>query len=246
VKKLVSLFVALCMVFMMIPALAETVSEDPPMGEQTTEQEADMGELLGLLGGLLGGEAGEGEESADLDLSALLGGLLGGEAGEGEEGADLDLSALLGGLLGGEAGEGEEGADLDLSALLGALLGGEESETKSIETVYAAAETKEQFFGTWNLTKAMIFDVPVTLEDVASLLKIPLTLQVIVADGSFAMVAEGEPKPVEVTMELVDGALNLTQEGDETMVLKLTDARELVMEIGSVSLYFVPAPVAAE
>jgi hypothetical protein len=215
VKKLVSLFVALCMVFMMIPALAETVSEDPPMGEQTTEQEADMGELLGLLGGLLGGEAGEGEEGADLDLSALLG----GEAGEGEEGADLDLSALL---------------------------GGEESETKSIETVYAAAETKEQFFGTWNLTKATIFDVPVTLEDVASLLKIPLTLQVIVADGSFAMVAEGEPKPEEVTMELVDGALNLTQEGDETMVLKLTDAGELVMEIGFVSLYFVPAPVAAE
>ena len=199
-KKLVSLFVALCMVFMMIPALAETVSEDPPMGEQTTEQEADMGELLGLLGGLLGGEAGE----------------------------------------------GEEGADLDLSALLGALSGGEESETKSIETVYAAAETKEQFFGTWNLTKATIFDVPVTLEDVASLLKIPLTLQVIVADGSFAMVAEGEPKPEEVTMELVDGALNLTQGGDETIVLKLTDAGELVMAIGSVSLYFVPAPVAAE
>ena len=222
-KKLVSLFVALCMVFMMIPALAETVSEDPPMGEQTTEQEADMGELLGLLGGLLGGEAGEGEESADLDLSALLGGLLGGEAGEGEEGADLDLSALL-----------------------GALLGGEESETKSIETVYAAAETKEQFFGTWNLTKATIFDVPVTLEDVASLLEIPLTLQVIVADGSFAMVAEGEPKPEEVTMELVDGALNLTNAGEETMVLKLTDAGELVMEIGFVSLYFVPVPVAAE
>jgi hypothetical protein len=47
-------------------------------------------------------------------------------------------------------------------------------------------------------------------------------------------------------MELVDGALNLTQEGDETMVLKLTDAGELVMEIGFVSLYFVPAPVAAE
>lgn len=199
-KKLVSLFVALCMVFMMIPALAETVSEDPPMGEQTTEQEADMGELLGLLDGLFGGEAGEGEEGAGLDLSALLGG----------------------------------------------LLGSEESETKSIETVYAAAETKEQFFGTWNLTKATIFDVPVTLEDVASLLKIPLTLQVIVADGSFAMVAEGEPKPEEVTMELVDGALNLTQEGDETMVLKLTDAGELVMEIGFVSLYFVPAPVAAE
>ena len=199
-KKLVSLFVALCMVFTMIPALAETVSEEAPIEEQTTEQEADMGELLGLLGGLFGGEAGEGEESADLDLSALL----------------------------------------------GVLLGGEESETKSIETVYAAAETKEQFFGTWNLTKATIFDAPVTLEDIASLLEIPLTLQVIVADGSFAMVAEGEPKPEEVTMELVDGALNLTQEGDETMVLKLTDAGELVMEIGFVSLYFVPAPVAAE
>ena len=199
-KKFVSLFVALCMVFTMIPALAEPVSEEPPIEEQTTEQEADMGELLGLLGGLFGGEADE----------------------------------------------GEEGADLDLSALLGALLGGEESETKSIETVYAAAETKEQFFGTWNLTKATIFDVPVTLEDVASLLEIPLTLQVIVADGSFAMVAEGEPKPEEVTMELVDGALSLTQEGDETMVLKLTDAGELVMEIGFVSLYFVPVPVEAE
>ena len=244
-KKLVSLFVALCMVFTMIPALAETVSEEAPIEEQTTEQEADMGELLGLLGGLFGGEAGEGEEGADLDLSALLGGFFGGEAGEGEEGADLDLSALLGGLFGGEAGEGAEDG-FDLSALLGVLLGGEESETKSIETVYAAAETKEQFFGTWNLTKATIFDVPVTLEDVASLLEIPLTLQVIVADGSFAMVAEGEPKPEEVTMELVDGALNLTQEGDETMVLKLTNAGELVMEIGFVSLYFVPVPVEAE
>lgn len=29
-KKLVSLFVALCMVFTMIPALAETVSEEAP------------------------------------------------------------------------------------------------------------------------------------------------------------------------------------------------------------------------
>ena len=218
-KKLVSLFVALCMVFTMIPALAETVSEEAPIEEQTTEQEADIGKLLGLLGS---------------------------EASEGKEGADLGLSALLGGLLGGEAGEGKEGADLGLSALLGGLLGSEESETKSIETVYAAAETKEQFFGTWNLTKATIFDVPVTLEDVASLLKIPLKLQVIVADGSFAMVTEGEPKPEEVTMELVDGALNLTQEGNETLVLKLTDAGELVMEIGFVSLYFVPAPVAAE
>ena len=195
-KKLVSLFVALCMVFTMIPALAETVSEEAPIEEQTTEQEADIGKLLGLLGS--------------------------------------------------EASEGEEGADPGLSALLGGLLGSEESETKSIETVYAAAETKEQFFGTWNLTKATIFDVPVTLEDVASLLEIPLTFQVIVADGSFAMVAEGEPKPEEVTMELVDGALSLTQEGDETMVLKLTDAGELVMEIGFVSLYFVPVPVEAE
>ena len=195
-KKFVSLFVALCMVFTMIPALAETVSEEAPIEEQTTEQEADIGKLLGLLGS--------------------------------------------------EASEGEEGADPGLSALLGGLLGSEESETKSIETVYAAAETKEQFFGTWNLTKATIFDVPVTLEDVASLLEIPLTLQVIVADGSFAMVAEGEPKPEEVTMELVDGALSLTQEGDETMVLKLTDAGELVMEIRFVSLYFVPAPVEAE
>ena len=218
-KKLVSLFVALCMVFTMIPALAETVPEEAPIEEQTTEQEANMGKLMGLLGGLLSSEADKGEEGVDLNLSALLGGLLGGEAGKGEEGADLSLSALL---------------------------GGEESETKSIETVYAAAETKEQFFGAWNLTKATIFDVPVTLEDIASLLEIPLTLQVILADGSFAMAVEGEPKPEEVTMELVDGALNLTQEGDETLVLKLTDAGELVMEIGFVSLYFVPVPVEAE
>ena len=218
-KKLVSLFVALCMVFTMIPALAETVPEEAPIEEQTTEQEANMGKLLGLLGGLLSSEADKGEEGVDLNLSALLGGLLGGEAGKGEEGADLSLSALL---------------------------GGEESKTKSIETVYAAAETKEQFFGAWNLTKATVFDVPVTLEDIASLLEIPLTLQVILADGSFAMAVEGEPKAEEVTMELVDGALNLAKEGDETMVLKLTDAGELVMEIGFVSLYFVPAPVEAE
>ena len=200
-KKFVSLFVALCMVFTMIPALAETVPEEAPIEEQTTEQEANMGKLLGLLGGLLSSEADKGEEGVDLNLSALLGGLLGGEAGKGEEGADLSLSALL---------------------------GGEESKTKSIETVYAAAETKEQFFGAWNLTKATVFDVPVTLEDIASLLEIPLTLQVILADGSFAMAVEGEPKAEEVTMELVDGALNLAKEGDETMVLKLTDAGELL------------------
>ena len=35
-KKLVSLFVALCMVFTMIPALAETVPEEAPIEEQTT------------------------------------------------------------------------------------------------------------------------------------------------------------------------------------------------------------------
>ena len=77
-KKLVSLFVALCMVFTMIPALAETVSEEAPIEEQTTEQEADIGKLLGLLGS----EASEGEEGADPGLSALLGGLLGSEESE--------------------------------------------------------------------------------------------------------------------------------------------------------------------
>ena len=156
-KKLVSLFVALCMVFTMIPALAETISEEPPIEEQTTEQEADMGELLGLLGGLFGGEAGEGEEGADLDLSALLGGLLGGGSESGS--SDLGgLGNLLGGLLGEEAGEdgwSEEDTE-DLQATLDRISERALNETGEGIENKKNVENIEEFYGTWICTRMIL------------------------------------------------------------------------------------------
>ena len=107
-KKLIALFLALCMVCAMIPALAETAAETEVNAEELLA-EGEAGDWAALLGGL---GAGEGEERG---LGDLFGSVLGGLS-SGEEGG---LGDLFGSVLGG-LGSGEEGG---LGDLLGSVLG---------------------------------------------------------------------------------------------------------------------------
>ena len=107
-KKLIALFLALCMVCAMIPALAETAAVTEVNAEELLA-EGEAGDWAALLGGL---GAGEGEERG---LGDLFGSVLGG-FGSGEEGG---LGDLFGSVLGG-LGSGDEGG---LGDLLGSVLG---------------------------------------------------------------------------------------------------------------------------
>ena len=210
-------------------------------------------DLQSMLGGLLGGEDGEGsgllsklkgllsgEDSDGNGLMAKLGSLFGGENGEGGSG----LSSMLGGLLGGENSEDGTG----LMSMLGGLLGGDASETKAAPAPAAenfiAADSAEQFFGTWTLSKATIQGYPISLEEVAAMLQTPLTFQVVLTGSSVTISFEENEHTEAIETVLTDGALVLTQNG-ETSTLKLTDAGELVMVSDVVNLYFTPVTEAA-
>ena len=209
-------------------------------------------DLQSMLGGLLGGEDGEGS-----GLLSKLKGLFNGEDGEGSgllsklkgllSGEDSDgngLMAKLGSLFGGENGEGGSG----LSSMLGGLLGGDASETKAAPAPAAenfiAADSAEQFFGTWTLSKATIQGYPISLEEVAAMLQTPLTFQVVLTGSSVTISFEENEHTEAIETVLTDGALVLTQNG-ETSTLKLTDAGELVMVSDVVNLYFTPVTEAA-
>ena len=209
-------------------------------------------DLQSMLGGLLGGEDGEGS-----GLLSKLKGLFNGEDGEGSgllsklkgllSGEDSDgngLMAKLGSLFGGENGEGGSG----LSSMLGGLLGGDASETKAAPAPAAenfiAADSAEQFFGTWTLSKATIQGYPISLEEVAAMLQTPLTFQVVLTGSSVTISFEENEHTEAIETVLTDGALVLTQNG-ETSTLKLTDVGELVMVSDVVNLYFTPVTEAA-
>ena len=209
--------------------------------------------LLSKLKGLFNGEDGEGsgllsklkgllsgEDSDGNGLMAKLGSLFGGENGEGGSG----LSSMLGGLLGGENSEDGTG----LMSMLGGLLGGDASETKAAPAPAAenfiAADSAEQFFGTWTLSKATIQGYPISLEEVAAMLQTPLTFQVVLTGSSVTISFEENEHTEAIETVLTDGALVLTQNG-ETSTLKLTDAGELVMVSDVVNLYFTPVTEAA-
>lgn len=195
-KKMIAMLLALCVMAMMIPAMAE--------------ESSTLSTLLGMV-------------SAAKD-----------------DGEGMDLNGLLG-AVGGENAEGGLGA---IAGMLGAL-GGTDASAKPTYTA-VPAESIEQFYGTWAVSKAAVGGMEIPME-MLSMLGIKASGEITVSENSISASASysdgssDEPTAkeaaVEVEMALVDGALNVTYEG-ETVAFQLTDAGELVCDVEGIGAIF--------
>ena len=194
-KKMIALLLALCLMAMMVPALAETATE----------------------------------EESGFNLGALL-----------DKADDL--------VNGPEDGEGA-----GLSALLGAL-GGSDGENAEPAFTAVPAESIDQFYGTWTLSKVAVAGLEFPME-MLSLLGIEASGEMTISENTikgFASFNDGSSdeatsKEAEINMDmtLVDGALNVTtpdETDDEVLIFQLTDAGELVCAVEDVgTVFFTPA-----
>ena len=203
-KKLIALILALCLMAMMVPAMAEG--------------ESKLGALLGMAGSVLNGS--DGDDAASLD--------------------DLMDAAGV---------EGDAEALGSLMDMLGAL-GGADGESSEPAYTAVPADSLDQFYGTWTISKVAFggMEIPMEMLDMLGMeasAEITLTENSISGAASFssgdddeATSKEGE---VAAEMSLVDGALNVTVQG-EALVFQLTDAGELVIEVPEVgAMFFKPA-----
>lgn len=220
------------------------------------EGEGFGGMLSGLLGSLSAGVGEDGE-----GLGGMLSGLLGSlSAGVGEDGEGLGgmLSGLLGSLTSGE-GEISGGEQIDLSALLG--LFGEEAadlidlpaDEAALDALVAAewalmlidkpeeaiaAESKDQFFGTWRLYSLSLEGVEIpanSMDDTASPFIVTLS------EDTFQLLDGDTETTTKIKSELVDGAL-VVSSNENLANFYLLKNGNLVFGYESMILTLVPVP----
>lgn len=231
-KKLLALILTLCLLAVAIPVLAE--------GDAASEPKADeSGALMNLLASLANAddenEEGEGDADGEGGMGALLG-MLGSLTGNDE--AD-------------DAGEGGMGA---LLGMVGGLLGGSKDGEAPAEPTYTAvvATSIDQFYGAWDFSRAFINGVELS-PTMMALLGTTASAKLTIEDNKMTMdaalgdlqksyaVDSTEESRYVIGMALSDGALNVTMEG-ETFVFQLTDAGELVLDVGDgIAMFFTPA-----
>jgi len=267
-KKITAILVVLCMLLSMVPAMAESGTLLGEGEEGGFDLGGLFGGEDGFdLGGLFGGEDGIGSKvdewiNGEDGIGSKVKDLINGEDGiaskvkdlfSGENGIASKVNELINGENGiaskvsGLASKAQEYlADKDIMSMLQGLFGGTSSDAEgdksapaAVTESFVAAESIDQFYGVWTLSKAMISGYPISLEEVAAMLEVPVSFQLVLAEGSFSMILNGEEQKAEVEMELVDGALQM-KTGDEISILKLTAEGELVMVSDAVNLYFVP------
>ncbi len=231
----------------------------------------DPSALTGMLSGFLG-ENGEGLSGLLSNLfgenglnASVLTDMLGNLFGEG----GLDLSSLLNkalafleqkginlstlmGKLGGLFNGNDRSIDTsELTSLLGDIFGSEETGTAEETTrsavpvmTYAAAESKEQFYGVWNLNRVAFAEgedgFSLEMSDVSEMLGVSLPLQLVLSDNAFVMKFEDRESAETVEMELVNGTLVASKDG-EGLNINLTDAGELVLDMNALKVVFTPA-----
>ena len=228
------------------------LNEGDTIWVMSREKKAEDGEAAGLMAmlngllnnvlGSLGQEGAEGEGS----LNGLLNNVLGSLGQEGTEG-ESGLGGLLNNVLGSLGQEGTEG-DGGLSGLLNSVLGsfgtrsGVESEedqsgflrNADLEEILSGlftpierpenavyVESLEQFYGTWQLHQVFFGDSAITAEEL-NLNTLKLTL------------AENQiDENKNIVMELVDGALVISEDG-KTSTVYLTADGELIVGFGMI------------
>ena len=212
------------------------------LGQEGAEGEGSLNGLLNNVLGSLGQEGAEGEGS----LNGLLNNVLGSLGQEGTEG-ESGLGGLLNNVLGSLGQEGTEGEG-GLSGLLNSVLGsfgtrsGVESEedqsgflrNADLEEILSGlftpierpenavyVESLEQFYGTWQLHQVFFGDSAITAEEL-NLNTLKLTL------------AENQiDENKNIVMELVDGALVISEDG-KTSTVYLTADGELIVGFGMI------------
>ena len=202
------------------------------------------GGLADLFGGLMGGSQGSGEGGG---LADLFGGLMGGsEGGEGGGLADL-FGSLMGGAQESELPVGDSTteaapaeddtapaaeeaqltpeAEAGLEALANVI-------SEASPATYIAAESAEQFYGTWRMTGIIVNGYKFDMEALTEGEEDPAYMVLRLSEEVFDLFEAGEePAPKTITSsELVDGALkiNFFEDGQpETANFMLTDDGEL-------------------
>ncbi len=210
------------------------------------------GGLKDKLEGLLAGLTGEGGALSGL-LSSLggeggLGGLLGGLLGGGEGGQGL--GGLLSGLLGGEgeeasrSAEGAEGTESGEEVLdeekLEALLNAMSEEAETVGQDAAAAESVEQFYGTWTLSGISVGGQKMTLEEMKAMGMEEMTASIVIDEKGLRDPEAAAEEAGDVNMALVDGKLQVT-EGEMVTNVFLTAEGELGVDLVVFVMYFVRA-----
>ena len=188
--------------------------------EGSTEEKGGLDTLLGSVLGSLGQEGTEGESG----LGGLLNNVLGSLGQEGTEG-EGGLSGLLNSVLGSfgtrsgvESEEDQSGflRNADLEEILSGLFTPIE---RPENAVYV--ESLEQFYGTWQLHQVFFGDSAITAEEL-NLNTLKLTL------------AENQiDENKNIVMELVDGALVISEDG-KTSTVYLTADGELIVGFGMI------------
>jgi len=193
--------------------------------------------LLSLFGGMMSQTGAEDAAAGLADAAEIAEGVEGVEAAEGVEGTEGAEAA--------EAAEGAETDSFDPQALLALLrgLGGGELPVKTVP-----AESKEQFFGTWTLSKAFSMGTEKSPEEMATEGSAPGPMTIedgkVYMDDAKAENVDPEQREANAAavMELVDGALKVTDPTENvTMTLYLTEDGGLLMDMVLIQLLYVRA-----
>jgi hypothetical protein len=275
-KKWIALLLALCMTALMVPAMAESTAENSTT-ESTAAEGGKLDALLSLFGSMMSqtgagdtaaadgagddAAAADGAEGGKLDaLLSLFGGMMSQTGAEDAAAGLADAAEIAEGVEGVEAAEGVEGTEgaeaaeaaegaetdsFDPQALLALLrgLGGGELPVKTVP-----AESKEQFFGTWTLSKAFSMGTEKSPEEMATEGSAPGPMTIedgkVYMDDAKAENVDPEQREANAAavMELVDGALKVTDPTENvTMTLYLTEDGGLLMDMVLIQLLYVRA-----
>ena len=245
-KKLISLFLVLCMACMLIPAMADEsvvgtwYLKDITMGDQVISPS-----LLGMSMSFEFKEDGTltiltsyGDEPETDTGAWTQDGAAVTITGEGEDGSQSFTLQLADGVLSME----QDGSLMNFTQ--------EEPAAAEAQATTVAAESEEAFLGTWQLTSMEIMGKEVPTALLGSFgLDMNLTLTVEAGKASLIAAVFGESQEETFATSFADGKLTLAKEGtDESISIALTaDGRlAFVLPISeqTFSVYLSPADAA--
>ena len=150
------------------------------------------------------------------------------------------LNGLLGGLVSSGKDSAEELSD-KLGELFSKLTGSEDGENVTEAPAFVAAENIEQFYGSWQFSKATLGGKTFSMDQLGDV-KSSISSKLIISSDGITNDSDSSKVDVSVlqkhTLELVDGELHVT-DGNKSFVMHLTEAGELYFEFGSfMGLYF--------
>lgn len=237
-KKLISLFLILCMACMLVPALAE----DSLVGTWYLKEGIENGQTVDIS---LFGMSMTFDFREDGTFDAAI--AFGGEEEKGSGTWTLDGETVtmtingqdqVGSFVGGVFNMEMNGATMVFSKEAPA------EAAPAAATVEASGE--EAFFGTWKIGSVEVMGQNVPVDMLSSFgLDLSITLTVEAGKASLGIDMNGESKSTDVTTAFKDGKLSLVEGSTEVSQLALTDNGQLLFELpvsgNPLKIYLVPA-----